>query len=132
MIQKILGKMRVDNKMSKYLITKEFLEEQYKAMGEQIFKGVFVTQARCSGKSTAMAFNFIRVAIDNPGKEYYIQDHNCTRQADNNLYCMIERMIDKLDLKGFEFNRIKGTIRFNLYEIHPESFLKDKVKGEIK
>ena len=74
---------------------------------------------RRTGLSTAIAFETIAEAIRNPGKTIRVIDHyQETDSGDRNLYNIILRIVEHMDLK-FEMKKSKGrfTIKSEWYGI---------------
>ena len=71
---------------------------------------------RRSGKTTAHALYFIAIALKYPGAEVNLYDHIPSNSGLKALYDIIERSIEKLEFKGFELNKTKGTLKFRLFK----------------
>ncbi len=72
---------------------------------------------RRTGRSTALALEYISDAIKLPGVNIAVSDHHGTTQADHFLLDMIQDYVDLLGLRQFTY--IHGAvpvIRFDLYE----------------
>ena len=65
---------------------------------------------RCTGRTTALAFEYIAKAIRNPGKELIPQDHHPGTPANRELCYKIRLIVEKLELQGFKFKM--DTIQF--------------------
>jgi hypothetical protein len=58
---------------------------------------------RCTGRTTALALEFIAGAIRDPGEWITPCDHHQTEQADLHLFRLCRRMVLALKLDKFEF-----------------------------
>lgn len=106
------------------LMSEKFLEKQLNNMGADLFERTYISDSRMSGKSTRLALNAIGLAIYDPGREIKIKDHHEGIGADCHLLNLVNDIIEDLHLEGFEINRARRTIKFNLYETHPRDILK--------
>lgn len=117
-----------------YLIGREELERLYIILGHKEFnRELVLTGGRRTGRTTTRALEIIARAMKNPGNLIPIVDHYSFRdsEADYMLARVIENIIQSLKLKGFSIKHIpEPSIIFNLYEISPKEFLKEKQKLE--
>ncbi len=81
---------------------------------------------RGTGRTTAIAFELISQAIKNPGVEIKIRDHHGTHQSNSYLLSLIDTILGKLELQGFELHKLKMCIVFHLYNNEAERYLKEK------
>lgn len=73
---------------------------------------------RCSGRSTALALDYIAMALQNSGTWYKVEDHHGTTLANDHLFALVRATVHKLDLKHFEF-KAGGTFRVNMFTSNP-------------
>lgn len=88
--------------LHKYLFT----EEDYKIIKE---RNPYL-RGRRTGKSTLLAFDLISLCMKHPGVHIEIIDHHGAYSANLTLFYLVENIISKLDLKGFEFKRDKNKL----------------------
>lgn len=58
------------------------------------------------GKSTITALRIIAKCLENPEIYFKVLDHHGTIESHRAFKALIEEMISKLDLKGFEFQKV--------------------------
>ena len=76
-----------------------------------------MTQGRCTGTSTCLALSYISEAIGDINTWVEIKDHYSGHNANTHLLSMISRIIDKLELQGFEYRLTpKPCIKCNIFE----------------
>lgn len=73
----------------------------------------------CTGKTTALILYYIADALDNPNKELVVREPD----KPYNLSCSAGGMVDSLvrtinilGLRFMKFNRVKGTLTYELFE----------------
>ena len=75
---------------------------------------------RQTGRSLSIAFNCIHLAMDNEGRWVRVVDHHGTTTSNKDLLDTIRDLIDKLDLKCFEFKVCPPQIRYKLFDEYKE------------
>ena len=87
------------------------------------------TDGRCTGTSTAQAFELIAKAIREPSVDHLIHDHQGSVAADRHLTQLCEAIVAKLGLAHFTFGRplrsshVGHTIRCDLLVPDDQSVL---------
>lgn len=129
----------------KFIVSKKELEKYFRTLGEYDFVRDFVTLRRNSGRSTALAFGYLKQAIDSPGVPIALKDHY--RHADSPhksdvegsryMLSLICHIISALKLSGFTSGYLTGEgnsdfgvteyycITFTPYEIDPRDLIKN-------
>lgn len=64
------------------------------------------------GRTTACALRAITAAIDTPNLWIRLRDHH--GGSDSSIWHCTQDLVDRMGLLGFEFNRPKNSIRFDL------------------
>lgn len=81
-----------------------------------------VGNLRCTGRTTAIAFDILSTIHRDPGVYHKIVDHFDTKDADIHLSRQIKAIIGLLGLKHIEFSNDGLMLRFNLWEKVPHIF----------
>lgn len=76
-------------------------------IGNQIIASGSYDPTRMTGRSTAQAFTYLAMAINNPGVPVQVLDHHGTNQAHNNLMNLIFDIASSFGLR--HINRTQGT-----------------------
>lgn len=88
----------------------------------------------CTGKTTALILYYIADALDNPNKELLVREPD----KPYNLSCSAGGMVDSLvrtinilGLRFMKFNRVKGTLTYELFEEVEDETVQQKSEMDI-
>ena len=82
-----------------------------KTMGEEL--AAVEMKWRRTGRSTALAFEYISKAMLDPGSSIKVLDHCGAPESDKYLMRTIQEIIYRQDMKFFEFDPRALTFKFN-------------------
>ena len=74
-------------------------------VSQMVHSGHYPDTARCTGRSTIQAMEYVTLALQNPHQWVHVRDHWETKMAHENMLRMCAETVEKLGFSHFKYDR---------------------------